>query len=581
MEKSLTPRDGRVRTFRDLHIALPAKQTKEEKKSADVNGVHFLLSGLMDRLSPAVKSAFPADAEDQVFKFDMTPPSAVSVGRNGAALFSSPSSAEVKVLHDYRLEKTIGEGAFGKVKLAVHLPTKQSVAIKVVEKSNLQYDAAERLVREVFVLKLLQHPHINRLLEVFDTPSAIYLVLEYVPGGELFDKICAVGRLDENQARDYFRQLLSAVQYCHAHGIVHRDLKPENILIDADGKLKVIDFGFTNLMREGSHLDTFCGSAAYAAPEMLSGKKYVGQEVDIWSMGVILFLLVTGQLPFDDRNMSKLFYAVHSGMLKIPEQVSAECKDLILKMLSPKPESRYTLQQIRDHPWTNNGGQLELLKFCLDAKVREGEEGTGGEHGNENGSTLEREIIDTLADLGFDRDHAMAEIRDKHPGPILATYHLLLEKRTNEARKLATVVVVADGEPIGPAANRTVETKKLEVLSVPKTEEKERRLPSMKQSKSIVEEDCEPEEEDLKLKTAAKERSIMAAANTPPRPVRKLGLGGRLRASGDDTANYVASSEPKSDRSRLSNTMLDGRTENENRRDLSSTQLNVVSAAVQ
>ncbi|KAG5456694.1 MAG: kinase-like domain-containing protein, partial [Olpidium bornovanus] len=257
----------------------------------------------MGRLSPSPRSPVTA-ARPEPDPAAGAPPQTPQL-RMGASLFGTPDG---RTLGDYRLERTIGEGAFGKVKLATHLITGQQVAVKVVEKSHLKYDAAERLVREVLVLKLLEHPNINRLLEVVDTPAAVYLVLEYISGGELFDRICAAGRFGESDARAYFRQILSAVQYCHAHGVAHRDLKPENILVDKDGVLKLIDFGFSNLMRKGSHLDTFCGSAAYAAPgaqeggeegegllvdapaamrrtpltasphsaEMLSGKKYTG-----------------------------------------------------------------------------------------------------------------------------------------------------------------------------------------------------------------------------------------------------------------------------------------------------------------
>ncbi|KAJ3008209.1 UNVERIFIED_CONTAM: hypothetical protein HDU68_003188, partial [Siphonaria sp. JEL0065] len=175
---------------------------------------------------------------------------------------------EEAVLGDYLLQKTIGEGCFSKVKMAIHFPSGHKVAIKCMDKNLMKAEigTSERTLREILVLSHLFHPNITRLLEVVDTKDYLYLILEYEEGGELFDYIIAKTVLPEQEARAMFRQLLSAIQYCHINGIVHRDLKPENILLDKNGSMKLIDFGFSNVVREGDQMDTFCGSPSYAAP---------------------------------------------------------------------------------------------------------------------------------------------------------------------------------------------------------------------------------------------------------------------------------------------------------------------------
>lgn len=220
------------------------------------------------------------------------------------------------VIEDYRIEKTLGSGAYGKVKLATHLPTgylcyphnlRSKVAIKYLEKHSIKESGAgERVLREIVLQSHLDHPNICKLLQVIDTKQEILLVIEHESGGELFEYLSTHTRVTEDVARHWFRQILSALQYCHTHGVVHRDMKPENLILDESFKIKIIDFGFANLLRtdNADMLETFCGSPSYASPEMISGKQYNGTAVDAWSMGVILYLLVCGYLPFDDKNIS-------------------------------------------------------------------------------------------------------------------------------------------------------------------------------------------------------------------------------------------------------------------------------------
>ena len=209
----------------------------------------------------------------------------------------------------------------------------------------------EKVQREINILHLCTHPHIIRLYEVVDTPTDIFLVNEYVSGGELFDYIVSKGRLSPDEARNFFHQIISGVEYCHFQKIVHRDLKPENLLLDANKNIKLADFGLSNLMRDGEFLRTSCGSPNYAAPEVISGHLYAGPEVDVWSCGVILYALLCGSLPFDDESIPNLFKKIKSGMYSLPTHLSQLAKNLIPRMLEVDPMKRITIAEIRMHPW--------------------------------------------------------------------------------------------------------------------------------------------------------------------------------------------------------------------------------------
>ncbi|TDH04577.1 hypothetical protein EPR50_G00134200 [Perca flavescens] len=212
-------------------------------------------------------------------------------------------SDEQPHIGNYRLLKTIGKGNFAKVKLARHILTGKEVAIKIIDKTQLNPTSLQKLFREVRIMKGLNHPNIVQLFEVIETDKTLYLIMEYASGGEVFDYLVSHGRMKEVEARAKFRQIVSAVHYCHTKNIVHRDLKAENLLLDADANIKIADFGFSNEFTLGNKLDTFCGSPPYAAPELFQGKKYDGPEVDVWSLGVILYTLVSGSLPFDGQNL--------------------------------------------------------------------------------------------------------------------------------------------------------------------------------------------------------------------------------------------------------------------------------------
>ncbi|KAM3825030.1 LOW QUALITY PROTEIN: serine/threonine-protein kinase MARK2 [Vipera latastei] len=263
---------------------------------------------------------------------------------------------------NYRLLKTIGKGNFAKVKLARHVLTGKEVAVKIIDKTQLNSSSLQKLFREVRIMKVLNHPNIVKLFEVIETDKTLYLVMEYASGGEVFDYLVAHGRMKEKEARAKFRQIVSAVQYCHQKFIVHRDLKAENLLLDADMNIKIADFGFSNEFTFGNKLDTFCGSPPYAAPELFQGKKYDGPEVDVWSLGVILYTLVSGSLPFDGQNLKELRERVLRGKYRIPFYMSTDCENLLKKFLILNPSKRGTLEQIMKDRWMNVGHEDDELK---------------------------------------------------------------------------------------------------------------------------------------------------------------------------------------------------------------------------
>lgn len=254
--------------------------------------------------------------------------------------------------HKLKTNSCLSAFLFFQVKLATHSITGHKVAVKILNKAKIkQLGMEEKVQREINILHLCTHPHIIRLYEVVDTPTDIFLVNEYVSGGELFDYIVSKGRLSADEARNFFHQIISGVEYCHFQKIVHRDLKPENLLLDSNLNIKIADFGLSNLMRDGDFLRTSCGSPNYAAPEVISGHLYAGPEVDVWSCGVILYALLCGSLPFDDESIPNLFKKIKSGMYSLPSHLSQLARNLIPRTLEVDPMKRITIPEIRLHPW--------------------------------------------------------------------------------------------------------------------------------------------------------------------------------------------------------------------------------------
>ncbi|KAI8922335.1 kinase-like domain-containing protein [Powellomyces hirtus] len=253
---------------------------------------------------------------------------------------------------NYDYVRTIGEGSFAKVKLAIHRLTDEKVAIKVIDKDALPDTySLTHLHREAQIMRMLDHPNIVQLIEVMETKRQLHLVLEYASGGEVLDYIVAHQRLKESEARKFFHEVVSALKYCHERNIVHRDLKAENLLLDSEMHIKISDFGLSNIFDRGKQLSTCCGSPVYSAPELIEGRKYVGPEVDSWSLGVNLYAMVVGDLPFAEKELKKLYERILSGRYHVPSYVSPECKDLISKLLVLDPAKRYTSAQVLEHPW--------------------------------------------------------------------------------------------------------------------------------------------------------------------------------------------------------------------------------------
>ncbi|XP_045164782.2 NUAK family SNF1-like kinase 1 [Mercenaria mercenaria] len=254
----------------------------------------------------------------------------------------------------FELKKTLGEGTYGKVKLALERTTGEQFAIKYIRKSKIhdEHDL-NRIRREIKIMSSVRHPHIVNVREVFENKDKIILVMECADGGELYDYINNK-QLTEKDARRVFRQIVSAIKHCHQNGIVHRDLKLENILLDRDYNAKIADFGLSNFYSPTELLKTYCGSPLYASPEIVNGLPYYGPEVDCWSLGVVLYTLVYGTMPFDGTNFKKLRTQITTGDYYEPDKPS-EAAGLIRHLLTVNPAKRATISDILSHWWVNLG----------------------------------------------------------------------------------------------------------------------------------------------------------------------------------------------------------------------------------
>ena len=321
-------------------------------------------------------------------------------------------------LPNYRIGKTLGIGSFGKVKVAEHVLTGHKVAIKILNRKKIKaIHMEEKVRREIKILRLFMHPHIIRLYEVLETPHDIFVVMEYVKSGELFDYIVEKGRLGENEARHFFQQIVSGVEYCHRNMVVHRDLKPENLLLDSKNNVKIADFGLSNVMRDGHFLKTSCGSPNYAAPEVISGKLYSGPEVDVWSCGVIMYALLCGSLPFDDESIPNLFKKIKGGIYTLPSYVSPGARDLISRMLLVDPLKRITMAEIRNHPWCT----CHLPRYLAVPPPDTLSQATN----------IDIETLEATVALGFTREQVKDALRHQVRNKASVTYFLLMDNRRN------------------------------------------------------------------------------------------------------------------------------------------------------
>ncbi|XP_004631832.1 serine/threonine-protein kinase SIK1 [Octodon degus] len=333
---------------------------------------------------------------------------------------SGPGQGQQKTLRVgfYDVERTLGKGNFAVVKLARHRVTKTQVAIKIIDKTRLDTSNLDKIYREVQLMKLLNHPNIIRLYQVMETKDMLYIVTEFAKNGEMFDYLTANGHLSENEARKKFWQILSAVEYCHNHHIVHRDLKTENLLLDSNMDVKLADFGFGNFYNPGEPLSTWCGSPPYAAPEVFEGKEYEGPQLDIWSLGVVLYVLVCGSLPFDGPNLPTLRQRVLEGRFRIPFFMSQDCEMLIRRMLVVDPAKRITIAQIWQHRWMQADPAL----------LQQADPALSVLSYTSNLGDYNEQALGIMQALGIDRKRTVESLQNSSYNHFAAIYYLLLER---------------------------------------------------------------------------------------------------------------------------------------------------------
>lgn len=336
---------------------------------------------------------------------------------------------QISSVGPYILGRTLGRGATGKVKLAYHRESGERVAVKIVTKEFLfsSPNMRRKVEREIAIMKLLDNPHVLSLLDVYETTKYLFLVLEHVEGGELFDYLVKRGSLPLPEAMTFFLQILQGVEYCHAHFICHRDLKPENLLLDANKNVKIADWGMASLMRNGALLETSCGSPHYASPEVIMGKKYDGRCADIWSLGVILYALLTGKLPFDDENMHLLLGKVKSGYFAMPQWLPSDVKDLLQRMLTVDPAKRIMLHQIFAHPALTHASQdyVGPTSLPLEQKIAR----------PLDDEPLDDEILRSLHSLGWDNREELHRALLSSEPTVEKAYYRLLSKRKRRRTK--------------------------------------------------------------------------------------------------------------------------------------------------
>lgn len=359
----------------------------------------------------------------------------------------------------YDIEKTIGKGNFAVVKLARHRVTKSQVAIKIIDKTQLDETNLKKVYREIQIMKLLNHPHIVKLYQVMETKSMLYLVTEYASNGEMFNYLSG-GALPEKEARKKFAQILSAVEYCHARHVVHRDLKAENLLLDQHLNIKIADFGFGNYYTPGNPLNTWCGSPPYAAPEVFEGKLYHGPQLDIWSLGVVLYVLICRALPFDGATLPALRDRVLEGRFRIPFFMSTECEHLIRHMLVKDPNQRYTVEQIKKHKWMQADPAVKtILAYNSEANFE----------GDKILDEYNEQALELMQGLGIDIERTKTALVDDAYDHHTAIYHLLVDRlRQHRASyPLQTQLETRLRRPSGIAEAAVVRGSRTNVVVVP------------------------------------------------------------------------------------------------------------------
>ncbi|CAD8089552.1 unnamed protein product [Paramecium sonneborni] len=308
-------------------------------------------------------------------------------------------------------ERTLGQGTFGKVKLGYHTITDEYVAIKVLEKNRIenQFDLI-RVQREITILRKVNHPNVIKLYEILESEQSVYLVMEYVRGGELYEYIIKKKYLPEHIAARFFQQIIFAIEYLYNNNITHRDLKPENLLLDDNKQLKIADFGLSFIsFTQGELLKTACGSPCYAAPEMLIGKQYEGWKSDIWSSGIVLYAMLCGYLPFEHENTKELYQLIRTSDFEKPEHLSPNAIDMLTKILVKDPNKRLNFEQIKQHPFFLMQAPLQRKNLKLDDQI----------------------IIQKMIEMGYSQNQITFQLKaNKHN--TLTTIYFLLQKKQNQ-----------------------------------------------------------------------------------------------------------------------------------------------------
>ncbi|XP_058518346.1 serine/threonine-protein kinase BRSK2 isoform X8 [Ochotona princeps] len=323
----------------------------------------------------------------------------------------------------YRLEKTLGKGQTGLVKLGIHCVTCHKVAVKIVNREKLSESVLMKVEREIAILKLIEHPHVLKLHDVYENKKYLYLVLEHVSGGELFDYLVKKGRLTPKEARKFFRQIISALDFCHSHSICHRDLKPENLLLDEKNNIRIADFGMASLQVGDSLLETSCGSPHYACPEVIRGEKYDGRKADVWSCGVILFALLVGALPFDDDNLRQLLEKVKRGVFHMPHFIPPDCQSLLRGMIEVDAARRLTLEHIQKHTWYIGGKNEPEPEQPIPRKVQI--------RSLPSLEDIDPDVLDSMHSLGCfrDRNKLLQDLLSEEENQEKMIYFLLLDRK--------------------------------------------------------------------------------------------------------------------------------------------------------
>ena len=325
-------------------------------------------------------------------------------------------------INQYEMGEKIGEGNFGKVILATHKITKEKVAIKILDKFRInKKDDQIRFNREIEVLKQVNHHNIIRFFSIIEDNSKIYIIQEYIYGYELFEYIKNNRKLSEKEACLFYQQIISGIEYLHNLGIAHRDLKPENILLTSSKVLKIIDFGLSILYSKNDLLKTQCGSPCYAPPEMIEGKSYRGLPADIWSSGIILYLMLTGRLPFNELTNKKLYSKILNGKYRIPKNLSEEAKDLIRKILEVNPKKRIKIKEIKEHAWFNSVNRIFNMHNGINLK--------------KTVMPIDEEIVEEMHNRGFNKMQVRDNILRNYHNNKTTTYYLFLGKKIRQNKE--------------------------------------------------------------------------------------------------------------------------------------------------